>query len=169
MKSQRMSKINILLTSVVICVSVVAITLVYLPKIIGYEAYSIETGSMEPTIHTGSMIYVKPCNEFNDYNVGDVVTFSDNSSAKSFTHRIVGINETEQTFKTRGDANNTDDLEPTNFLYAVGKVKMVVPYLGYVSFFLRNTVVKIIAAVIYIAWTAIEIEIFITERKKRFE
>jgi hypothetical protein len=46
---------------------------------------------------------------------------------------------------------------------------MSIPYLGYVAGFLKSTVVKIVIAVIYIAVAAIEIELFLTERKKKYD
>lgn len=169
MKNSGMKKINILITAIVLCISVVAVSLVYIPRLAGYATYSIETGSMEPTIKTGSLIYVKKCKNFEDYAVGDIVTFSDRDKVKSFTHRIIKINYITQSFDTQGDANNAADIEPTSADYAVGKVEFVIPFAGYAVTFLRNTVVRIIVAVIYIAWLAIEIEIIIAERKKKYE
>ncbi|MDD6275237.1 MAG: signal peptidase I [Clostridia bacterium] len=162
-------KLNIFFTSVVIFIAVIAVGFVFFPKLVNYKTYSIQTGSMEPNIHKGSMIYVKECKNFSDYKVGDVVTFTDFGKTKSFTHRIVAIDEENQMFTTKGDANEENDLEPTSAMFAVGKVEFAVPYLGYVATFLNNTATKISIAVIYIAWLAIEIEIYITERKKKYE
>ncbi len=167
--SLRKSKINAMLTAIIIFISVVAVGIVYVPRIAGYKAYSIETGSMEPTIHTGSLIFVKKYFNFEDYNAGDVVTFSDLTHEKNFTHRIVDINTQDKTFVTKGDANNVNDLTPTSYIYAVGKVEISIPYIGYIAEFLRNKFVKIAVMLIYVAWAAIEIEIFLAERKKRAE
>lgn len=153
----------------VIFIAVAAVGFIYFPKLVGYKTYSVQTGSMEPVIHEGSMVYVRECNDFSEYGVGDIVTFSDIGETKSFTHRIVAIDETNQTFTTKGDANDATDIEPTEAMFAVGKVEFSVPYLGYVADFIKNTVTKIVLAIIYIAWLAIETEIFITERKKRYE
>lgn len=167
--SLRKSKINAMLTAIVIFVSVIAVGIVYLPRIAGYKAYSVDSGSMEPTITTGSLIYVKRYADFHDYSVGDIVTFSDLSKEKSFTHRIVEINTQEKTFTTKGDANKENDLSPANYINAVGKVEFSIPYLGYAAIFLRNKFAKIAVMLIYVAWAAIEIEIFLAERKKRDE
>jgi signal peptidase len=169
MKSHRMEKINILLTAIVICISVVLVGLVYFPRLVGLKEFSIETGSMEPTVKQGSMVFVRRYDDFTDYSVGDIVTFSDVNNTKSFTHRIVEINESDQSFDTKGDANDSNDPSPTNFQYAYGKVEFVIPYVGYAVTFLKNTPVKIAVAAIYIAWIAIEVEVFVTERKKRYD
>ena len=75
MKSIRKQKINILLTAVVICISIVAVGVVYVPKIMKMDMFVVETGSMSPTIKANSLIYVKSYKNFEDYNVGDIVTF----------------------------------------------------------------------------------------------
>lgn len=160
-------KISTLMTAVVMVISLFAIGIIWFPSILGYKTYTIETGSMEPTIKEGSMIYVEPCEKFEDYEVNDIVTFTDNEKNQSFTHRIVAINEKKGLFTTKGDANEIEDLEPISSAYAVGKVRMTVPVLGYVAEFFKLTGVKIAIAVIYIAWAAIEIELFLAERKKK--
>lgn len=167
--SLRKNKINAMLTAIVIFISVIAVGIVYIPRIAGYKAYSVDTGSMEPTIRTGSLIYVKRYINYEDFKVGDIVTFSDLTGEKSFTHRIVDINTKDKTFITKGDANKEKDLSPTSYIYATGKVEFTIPYLGYVAVFLRNKFARIAVSLIYIAWAAIEIEIFLAERKKRDE
>ena len=166
--SQR-KKISIMVTSVVIFFSVVVVGIIYAPTFFGMKTYAILTGSMGETIPEGSMVYVQPCSEFEDYQINDIVTFTDTKTGKSFTHRIIGIDTQNRSFTTKGDANNEQDLSPTYFSLAVGKVRMAVPYLGYVAEFFKSTVVKIVIAVIYIAIAAIEIELFLAERKKKYD
>ncbi len=169
MPTAQKKKISAFLTSVVIFVSVFAVGIVYAPQLVGLKAYSIETGSMSPTIPEGSMVYVKPTDNFNDYNLNDVVTFTDPSTGRSFTHRVIQIDSANGCFLTKGDANEEVDLAPTDADYAVGKVQFTIPILGYASTLLKTTVAKIAVAVVYIAWAAIEIEIFLTERKRRYD
>lgn len=65
-------------------------------------SYVVVSGSMEPTLETGSLLYVV---ETGDYAVGDVVTFTRDGSV--VTHRIV--DETGEEFVTKGDANAERD------------------------------------------------------------
>lgn len=169
MKNLRKQKLNILFTAIVICISVVVVGLVYVPKIVKMDMFVVETGSMSPTIKLNSLIYVKRYTNFEDYNVDDIVTFTDNASGKSFTHRIVEIDTEDQCFTTKGDANEENDVGTTSAEYAQGKVVAVIPYAGYLVKLLQYTAVKIVLSVIYIAWAAIEIELFRAERKKAYE
>lgn len=169
MKNLRKQEINILVTAIIICVSIVAVGLVYAPKLLKMDMFVVETGSMSPTIKINSLIYVKNYDNFEDYNVGDIVVFTDSALQKSFTHRIVEIDTENECFTTKGDANSENDLGTTSFEYAKGKVVTVIPYAGYLVKFLRNTAVKVAVIVLYSAWAAIEIELYRAERKKADE
>lgn len=169
MQSLKRKKINAFFTALIIFISLILLGLVYAPRLLGLQLYSIDTGSMAPTIPQGSLIYVKKYMSFEDYKVDDIVTFSDLSRETFFTHRIAEIDENQRSFVTKGDANEDIDPSPTDYMYAVGKVEFSVPILGYVSSFLRYKIIKIAVAIIYIAWLAIEVELIIAERNKRDE
>lgn len=169
MKNLRKQKISILFTAIIICISIVAVGMVYVSKITKMDMLVVETGSMSPSIKTNSLIYVKRYTHFEDYRVGDVVTFTDPVSERSFTHRIVEIDTENKSFTTKGDANNKNDIGKTSAEYAQGKVVAVIPYVGKFVKLLQHTAVKIAIALIYIAWAAIEIELYRAERKKAYE
>lgn len=96
-----------------------------------YKILVVQSGSMEPNIHTGSVVVVFPEKE---YKIGDVITFKNNAGKlDSITHRIVKVGSDGITtvFTTKGDANNAND---TNTVYTkniIGKVLFSVPYFGY--------------------------------------
>jgi len=69
----------------------------------------VQSGSMEPAIHTGSVVMVKPAS---DYKIGDVITFGEVSKTKApITHRIYDIKVVDgnPVYITKGDANNAPD------------------------------------------------------------
>ncbi len=89
------------------------------------------SGSMEPAIHTGSVIVVKP---MGNYAVGDVITFGPNTRTKPpTTHRIMEINDNngQISYVTKGDANNAPDQTAIVKAQVIGKVVFDVPYAGY--------------------------------------
>ncbi|MCD5396329.1 MAG: signal peptidase I [Candidatus Pacebacteria bacterium] len=74
-----------------------------------YKILVVQSGSMEPSIKTGSVVVVKPAS---DYKVGDVITFGPFSKTKPPTaHRIYQIKEKngQIVYITKGDANNSPD------------------------------------------------------------
>ena len=76
------------------------------PMLMGGKLYQIETGSMEPTIKTGSYVIVRPVEE---PKVGQVVMFDEAGSTVPIVHRVVAVNAGGKTLTTRGDANGADD------------------------------------------------------------
>ncbi len=111
------------------------------------------SGSMEPQIHTGSLIFIKPASE---YNVGDIVTKTTEEKDTTITHRIIEkeIIDGQAMFATKGDANNVADNEKVPQEKMVGKVFLNTPYLGYAVNFAKTKqgliLIIIIPAVIII-------------------
>lgn len=92
------------------------------------ETFSVQTGSMEPSIRVGDLVVV---NSVPDYVVGDVITFTQSpGQIDTVTHRIVGINE-NGTFVTRGDANASADQKSVSRANIIGRVDTTIPYAGY--------------------------------------
>lgn len=83
-----------------------------LPGVFGIKPAVVLSGSMEPVIRVGDMIFIH--NTDTDLlKEGDVICYL--SSGKAITHRIAGVTageEGEVRYVTRGDANNTEDRLP---------------------------------------------------------
>jgi signal peptidase I len=95
---------------------------------------------MEPTIKTGSLIFVS-ADKTKNTQEGDIVTFSSITQPNLLiTHRVIGVekNELNMVFKTKGDANNSPDLEPIKIEQIKGKVIFDIPFLGYLSIWVRT-------------------------------
>ncbi len=117
-----------------------------LPKL-GYTLIVIKSGSMEPTIKTGSALIVK---KQDDYKKNDIVTFI-NNEGKIITHRIKTIfktNDKETQYETKGDANNSVDMFLTRKSAVIGKVILALPYFGYLIGFLKSKIGIIILIII---------------------
>lgn len=103
--------------------------------------YVVLSGSMEPTYHTGSLLYVKSVDP-QDLRVGDPITFMLNEDTVA-THRIIEILPDEEDssvlrFRTQGDANDAPDGTPVHYKNVIGKPVFSVPYLGYFANFVQN-------------------------------
>jgi signal peptidase len=96
----------------------------------GMATFVVTGGSMEPTIHKGSLVIDQPVTA-DTLKLGDIITFDHYD--QTTTHRIVGIegSATATMFSTKGDANQVTDPEPITFPGRVGLVKLAVPGLGY--------------------------------------
>jgi len=96
------------------------------------------SGSMDPAIKTGSIVIVKPVN---DYKIGDIITFGETTNLNApITHRIhdIKIVEDQPRYITKGDANDVPDQTEVSKSKIVGKVLLTVPYVGYAVDFARK-------------------------------
>lgn len=125
---------NISSTVIVVLVIIFAVLLVGV-RLFGIEAYSVISGSMEPKYPVGSLIYVKEA-EPSEIEVGDVITFVLKNETPA-THRVIGIDEENQKFYTKGDANDTEDA-PVHFNNLIGKPIFKIPYLGYIAYYIQH-------------------------------
>lgn len=88
----------------------------------GYSIFEVQTGSMKNYINPGDWIIVKSSSNI---KLKDVITYK---QGKDFiTHRVIGVYN--DTFVTKGDANNTKD-DPIDKKQIVGKVVKIIPHFG---------------------------------------
>ena len=162
---------NFITTTLVILVVIAAILLVGV-RLVGLKVYTVLSGSMEPTYHVGSLIYVKSV-DYRDLEVGDPITFMLNEDTVA-THRIVGIVPDEEEpetlrFRTKGDANDAEDGSLVHYKNIIGSPIFTIPYLGYVANYIQNppgTYIAIAAAAILLMLVFIP-DLFDDEKDKK--
>lgn len=132
--------LNIAVSFLIVIFMLLAILLVGL-RFTGLQIFTVLSGSMEPTFHVGSVIYVKKVDPAT-LQKGDAITFT-LSEGTVVTHRIIELVQDENNpnitrFRTQGDANNTADgtlVEEDNI---IGKAVFSIPYLGYVATYIQT-------------------------------
>ncbi len=105
------------------------------PAFFGYQIKTVLSGSMEPGIHTGSIVAIKPGGDMTRFQKGDVITFM-NPENILITHRVIDatVNTAtgEATYTTKGDNNDAADSAAVSSTNVVGQYTGVtVPYVGY--------------------------------------
>ncbi len=107
------------------------------PEIFGHKLLVVISGSMEPSIHVGSIVGVRETASRN-LKPNDVITFEDpEDPSKLITHRIISQTQDGQ-FITKGDANSVEDTKPVPPGNVVGEAVFSIPYLGYLAVFARS-------------------------------
>ena len=104
----------------------------------GIKLLVVKSGSMEPTIKTGSLVIDKSQTE---YQIGEIVTFRNlDHPNETLTHRIVSedIQDDLKLFTTKGDANEDADALTLSQDKILGRVVFQLPYLGYLVAFTRT-------------------------------
>ena len=93
-----------------------------MPMPFGTGAAVVMSGSMEPTLSKGDLIFVRKAETF---HTGDIVVYQ--SDSMLVVHRIVSLYGS--TVVTQGDANNTAD-EPIDLSQVKGVVQFHIPFMG---------------------------------------
>jgi signal peptidase I len=130
------------------------------PQVFGYQFKTVLSGSMEPGIKTGSIIAVKLGGDMTKFKKNDVITFKADEK-KLVTHRIIKVtkNGDEVLYRTKGDNNKTEDLDPVMSQNVVAEYKgFTIPYLGYFVDFTKSkmgiALLLIIPGLLFIAYSA---------------
>ena len=108
-----------------------------IPNFLGYKNFIVLTGSMEPTLNIGDIVFVK---ETTDIREQDIVSFKANNAI--VTHRIVEIKKEDEKnlYITKGDANSGNDTEELSIENIEGKYCFKIPFLGNVILFFQKTI-----------------------------
>jgi signal peptidase len=124
------------LTTAVVLITLAVVT--FLAPRFGWRVDVVLSGSMEPRIHTGSVVVSHP-SDLGSVNAGDIITFRSPQNGKFTTHRVISVeNSPSLFFRTKGDANASPDPFIVGYQSVVGKVCFNVAYLGYVTLFIKS-------------------------------
>ncbi len=106
--------------------------LIFVPSIWGYKPLVVISGSMEPTLTVGGILYYHEKN-IEDFNTNNILVYELNDHIIS--HRVHDI--TENGFITKGDANNSYDSLLVNEEQILGEgTNWSIPYIGYYADFI---------------------------------
>lgn len=133
-----LKKICSVLSSIVLIMLALVAAALVVPKFLGYNQFAVLSGSMEPNIHVGAIVYAKDVNP-EELEEGDVITYRISGNTM-VTHRIVAIDETVGAVTTKGDANDAEDAAPVSYENIVGKYAFDIPYLGYISIYAKTPI-----------------------------
>ena len=134
-------KIWNVVSSILVALVVLLALLLVGARLVGLQVFVVLSGSMEPTYHTGSLIYVKKVDPYT-IQEGEPITFMMSETTVA-THRVVGIVPDEEDptvirFRTKGDANDTEDGGLVHYKNVIGRPVFSIPYLGYVADYIQH-------------------------------
>lgn len=129
-----------------IVVVIILCSLLVLPGIFGFHMYHVLSGSMEPAVRVGSLIYVYE-GQPEDIVEKDIIAFySSLEDGGIITHRVLMNNVVSGTFQTKGDANDGEDPTPVPYANYIGEVVRTIPYMGKLLTVMTSFYGKIAAA-----------------------
>lgn len=113
-------------------IPVMALMIVFAFVIMGigpYKLVGIETGSMTPSIKIGDAVVIDKTYDKNKLKEKDIIAYI-NSDNILVVHRIIRINS-DGTYVTKGDYNNTADSGFVKESQIQGKVAFKIPFIAY--------------------------------------
>ena len=134
--------INVL-TTLIICIGSLFIIL----YIFGIVPYVVLSGSMEPTIGTGSVRFINKNANIENIKEKDIIAFKLRDGTL-VTHRAIKVDNSG--IITKGDNNKVADSNVVNKVNFVGKNLFWIPKVGYVVKAFQTTKGKIIAVAIIV-------------------
>ena len=110
-------------------------------RLAGIRTFTVLFGSMEPTYHVGSLIYVKKVDS-TAIRPGQVITFMLDENTVA-THRVVEVVPDEDDpstlrFRTKGDANDAEDGSLVHYKNVIGTPVFAIPKLGYAANYIQH-------------------------------
>ena len=132
-----------ILGTLIMAAAVILCLVLAVPRFAGVQTYIVVSGSMEPAIPVGSLVYSRET-EPQTLAPGDVIVFYSTDAAESaggsadgsavpITHRVVENHTDKGEIITKGDANAANDLFPTAYANVEGKVVLHIPKLGFLA------------------------------------
>ena len=121
--SKSLKKVWNVVSSILVALVVILALLLVGARVAGLQVFTVLSGSMEPTYHTGSLIYVKKVDPY-AIQEGQPITFMLDENTVA-THRVVGIVPDEEDptvirFRTKGDANEAEDARLVHYKNVIG-------------------------------------------------
>lgn len=118
----------------IVYVLIIIYLMIFIPSFWGHKPLVVISGSMEPTLKVGGLLYYHEQN-LDDFDRGDILVYQ--TKEHIISHRIV--EQKDNGFITKGDANNSADSNLINNKQVLGKgTNWSIPYLGYYADFIYN-------------------------------
>lgn len=118
-------KIKNIIVSIVYAL-VLLYLIIFIPMIWGYKPLVVISGSMEPTLKVGSLLYYHE-KDINEFKENEILVYR--AKKHTISHRIV--EKLDHGFITKGDANATNDSIIVNDNQVLGQgTEWCIPYLG---------------------------------------
>lgn len=120
--------------------------IIFIPVFWGYKPLVIISGSMEPILKVGGILYYEDYN-INEFKKDDILVFK--TKYHIISHRI--IDKENNSFITKGDANKSIDKNKVRINQILGKgTNFSIPYIGYYADFIYHHKYLLFISVLFI-------------------
>jgi signal peptidase len=146
---------RLVIVAILIALVLAPVTLL-MSGVLPYQAFVVQTGSMEPMVPPASLVVV----ENGVYDIGQVITF--HKGTELVTHRLITVNA-DGTLTTKGDANSSADPSTINRSDVIGGVVSSPVGIGFWVMYFHNpltlTALVLWALTIWFIWPREEADV----------
>jgi signal peptidase len=148
----------LLIFLILICIPLV------IPNLMGLQVYAVVSGSMEPAIPIGSLVYIQAQTP-ETVQAGSVIAFYGSDDGLGIvTHRVVENRIVSGEFITKGDANEKEDMNAVPYNRLIGEEVFCIPKAGNAAQLLSSLTGRGIAAGVIMAAVLLHIISITLER-----
>ena len=151
----------LLLILVLVCIPLTV------PRFFGVRIYSVISGSMEPAIPTGSLLYITEAQPEEIKEEEVIAFYGVKDSASIITHRVIENRVVMGEFITKGDANQTQDMNPVPYDNFIGKVAYTIPKAGKAAELFTSLEGKVLAAGVIAAAVLLQVVAALIEKFRK--
>lgn len=129
-------KISVIISAAnsVLLLAVILLSLpLAVPRAFGYQPYTVVSGSMEPSIPVGSLVFVKNKNPLEIADQEVAAFYKNGDPGTIIVHRVMDNDTASGLLTTKGDANPEADFEPVPYSDCIGTVAKSFAGLGGVA------------------------------------
>ncbi|MCI8444265.1 MAG: signal peptidase I [Clostridia bacterium] len=142
-----------------------------IPDFLSFKNFIIISESMEPTIMTGDVIFVKKV-EPKELKINDIISFHDGNFVN--THRIVNITQDNGIiqYTTKGDHNKKEDKEKVTYDKIEGKYQFKITGFGKIIEILKNKITLVGLLIVLIFASIYQMRLVkrkLIRKEKRYE
>lgn len=119
--------------------------IIFIPTLFGFKPLVIISGSMEPILKVGGILYYENYN-INDFKKNDILVYK--SKNHIISHRIVDM--TNKGFITKGDANKNIDSKIINNRILGKGTDFSIPYIGYYADYIFKHKYLLYSSILYV-------------------
>ena len=120
--------------------------IIFVPIFWGYKPLVVISGSMEPILKVGGILYYENY-DINDFKKGDILVYKTKKHIVS--HRVV--KRVNNGFITKGDANKTIDKKKKKSTQILGKgTNFSIPYIGYYGDYIYHHKILLFGSTLFI-------------------
>lgn len=151
-----MKKLSLAISALLLICLAAGVVTVAVPKLFGVKLFAVLSPSMEPELSPGDLVYAVP-KDFEEIKTGDIISFVMDKNLTVATHRVKAVDAQGRVFTTKGDANDTQDINPVKYENVVGVVRFSIPEAGRLISKFSTVASKIILISIVISLSAVSV------------